>query len=129
MKLNGYHHIGLRVVDMDKSLAFYTEGLGGKVIDSFPMASTGATIYMVQLAPGAVVELLPGGSSEAEQYANWVHIALDTDDVAAAYAEALAAGATSRTEPNTVSREKMTRSNAFVYRPSGESIEFFCVLT
>lgn len=128
LNITGYHHIGLRVADMDQSLKFYTEGLGGKVIDSFVMGNTGRMIYMVELCAGAVVELLPGGNNGEECNARWAHIALSTDDAAAAYEQALQAGATSRTAPNTVTRDKMTRSNAFVFGPEGEIIEFFQVI-
>ena len=126
MAFLGYHHIGLRVSDMERSLAFYTEGIGGKVVDSFPMAATGATIYMVELAPGAVVELLPGLNAEEEEKApRFAHICLLTDDAVAAYQLCLKAGAVSRTEPNTVTRGEMTRTNAFVFGPDKEVIEFY----
>ena len=128
MNITGYHHVGLRVGDMERSLKFYTEGLGGKVIDSFPMAGSGATIYMVELAKGTVVELLPGGTDEAELNARFAHIALSVDDAESAYEQALNAGATSRTAPNKVKRESMTRINAFVFAPAGEIIEFFQVI-
>ena len=128
MKITGYHHVGLRVSDMERSLKFYTEGLGGKVLESFPMASTGAMIYMVELAPGAVVELLPGGADDAEQNAKWAHICINTDDAEAAYEQALRAGATSRTAPNKASRDKFTRINAFVIAPGGELIELYQIV-
>ena len=128
MQFTGYHHIGLQVADMAKALAFYTEGLGGEILESFPRAGSGELIYMVKLAAGAVVELLPGGSDAKEEHARWLHIALQTDDAVAAYEQALKAGATSRTAPNTVQREKVTRTNAFVFGPSGEAIEFFQVI-
>jgi len=128
MAYTGYHHIGLAVQDMDKSLAFYTEGLGGKVVDSFPMGDTGKLIYMVELAPGAVVELLPRGAYGEEQNARWAHIALASNDAKADYDAALQAGATSRTAPNTVQRENMTRTNAFVFGLDGEIIEIFQVI-
>lgn len=128
MVFTGFHHIGLAVSDMERSLAFYREGLGGKVVDSFPMASTGETIYMVELAPGTVIELLPGGKADAEQSPRWKHIALATDDAQAAFDVLVQAGARVRSALNTVEREKHIRSNAFVFGPDDEIIEIFQVI-
>ncbi len=83
MKFDGFHHIGLIVKDVDKSLAFYRDGLGGKVVHSFP-ASRGGTIWLVDLGGNAVVEIIPGGGDAAESNARWAHIAVRTDDVRAA---------------------------------------------
>lgn len=127
MKFNGYHHIGLAVADADKSLRFYTEGLGGEVAFSFPMGNTGKTIYLVDLGGNAVVEIIPRGNGETEANAHWAHIALATDDARAAYELALGAGALSQSEPRDVLLNTMAVCNAFVTGPDGEVIEFFQV--
>ena len=49
MQFNGFHHIGLIVDDAERSLKFYTEGLGGKVTFSFPMGGSGKEIYLEDL--------------------------------------------------------------------------------
>lgn len=125
MAFHGYHHIGLKVRDMDKSLRFYTEGLGGKVTCQFPMGSTGLTIYMVDLGENSVVELLPNGPEEAESNARWAHIALATDDARGAYDMAMAAGAVTRSAPQDMTLGDMDVCNAFVFGPDEEIIEFF----
>lgn len=127
MQINGFHHIGLYVDDVPRCLAFYTEGLGGKEIFSFPTSDTGRLIYLVELGGGAVVEIVPRGTGEAQQNARWAHIALDTSDTRATYARAIAAGATSRIPPQDVMLGTMSVCNAFVVGPGGESIEFFQV--
>ena len=124
---NGYHHIGLMVKDSEKSLKFYTEGLGGTVTLSFPMGNTGKVIHLVDLGGNAVVELVPRGTEDPEANARWAHIALATDDVPKAYAMALAAGAVSRTEPTDITLATLSARNAFVFGPDGEGIEFFQV--
>ena len=49
MKLDGVHHIGVNVRDLDRAAAFYTDVLGFKVIDRYQeeirhsMLDTGAT--------------------------------------------------------------------------------------
>ena len=125
MRYSGLHHIGLYVRDMEKSLAFYTEGLGGRIILSFPMGDSGKDIVLVELAPGAVVELLPKGERFAEENFPWAHIALATSDARKAYRDALQAGAKSRHEPVHGATNGMEMVNAFVTGPDGEVIEFF----
>jgi len=128
MQFKGYHHIGLVVADVERSLKFYIEGLGGKVTMTFPMGNTGKTIHMVELGENAVVEILPG-SGDMGEGANprWAHIALATDNAREAYAIALEAGATSRTAPVDKTINDMGVCNAFVFGPDGEIIEFFQV--
>ncbi|MDR1637938.1 MAG: VOC family protein, partial [Treponema sp.] len=127
MTFNGYHHIGLWVKDPKKSLDFYTKGLGGKVVFSFPMADKPETINLVDLGGGAVVEIIPRGNGEEESNAHWAHVALRTDDARAAYDLAIGAGAVSRTEPKDNMLGTMAVCNAFVLGPDHEVIEFFQV--
>ena len=121
----GFHHIGLLVEDIEKSLAFYTEGLGGKVTFSFPMGGSDKLIYLVDLGGHAVVELIPKGNGEEETNAHWAHIALDTNNAREAYEAALKAGAQTRSEPSDCMLGTMAVCNAFVYGPDREVIEFF----
>lgn len=127
MMFNGYHHIGLIVQDTEKSLKFYTEGLGGKITFSFPMGNSGKTIYLVDLGGNAVVEIIPRGEGEDEANAHWAHIAVAAGNARAAYELALKAGAVSRNEPQDTSLGTMAVCNAFVKGPDGEVIEFFQV--
>ena len=127
MQFKGYHHIGLAVEDVERSLKFYVEGLGGKVTMSFPMKDSDKIIHMVELGENAVVEILPRGITGTEANPHWAHIALATDDARAAYALALEAGATSRIEPVDKTINEMAVCNAFVFGPDGEIIEFFQV--
>ena len=127
MKYNGFHHIGLVVNDAEKSLDFYTQGLGGKEIFNFPMSNSGKTIYLVDMGDNAVIEIIPRGNLEEEAHARWAHIALCTDDVKAAYETAIKDGAKSRTEPKDVTLGTMEAAVSFVYGPDQEVIEFFQV--
>jgi lactoylglutathione lyase len=127
MRFTGYHHIGLIVKNTERSLQFYTEGLGGTVVHDFPMGDTGKTIYLVDLGGGAVVELVPRGTESPESNARWAHIAVATDDARQAYVRAVDAGALSRDEPKEILLGSMSACNAFVMGPDGEVIEFFQV--
>jgi len=127
MTIHGYHHIGLMVTDIEKSLAFYRNGLGGKAVTQFPMGNSGKTIFLVDIGGGAVVELLPSGTAEPEANARFAHICLATDDCRAAHALALKAGAKERTAPQDITFGDMAVCNSFVLGPDGESVEFFQV--
>jgi lactoylglutathione lyase len=127
MRFNGFHHIGLWVKDAGKSLDFYTRGLGGTEVFSFPMGDSGKTIHLVDLGDNAVVEIIPRGNGEEERSARWAHIALRTGDARAAYDAALKAGALSQTAPGDALLGAMAVCNAFVLGPDNEVIEFFQV--
>ena len=129
MQFNGFHHVGLLVKDAQKSLDFYTRGLGGKVTFSFPMPTDNTrTIHLVDLGNNAVVELVPRGNGEEESNAHWAHLAIRTDDAKAAYERAIKAGAASRNEPKENKLGTMNVCNPFVYGPDREVIEFFQIL-
>ncbi len=121
----GLHHIGLYVADMKRSLAFYKDGLGGKVVREFPTVDRECTIILVELAPGAVVELLPSGKGRTESSIPWAHIAIRSSDARSDYKRALSAGALSRHEPWQGYLGDKEVVNAFVTGPDGEVIEFF----
>ena len=128
MQFNGYHHVGLLVKDAQKSLDFYTRGLGGKVVSSFPMGDSGKTINLVDLGNNAVIEIIPRGNGEEELNAHWAHIAINTDDARAAHDKAVKAGAVPRSEPKSSKLGTMAVCNSFVYGPDREVIEFFQVM-
>jgi lactoylglutathione lyase len=128
MQFSGYHHTGLYAKDAEKSLDFYTKGLGGKVAFSFPMAGSDKTIYLVDLGGNAVIEIIPKGNGEEETNVHWAHIAIRTDDAKAAYEMAIKAGAVCRIGPKEVKLGTMSVCHAFVYGPDREVLEFFQVL-
>jgi len=117
------------VKDAQKSLDFYTQGLGGKMVFSFPMSDDDAkTIYLVDMGGNAVIEIIPRGNGEEELNAHWAHLAIRTDDSRAAYDLAIKAGAVSKMEPKEVKLGTMDACIAFVYGPDQEVLEFFQVL-
>ena len=126
MQFNGYHHVGLFVKDSQKSLDFYTKGLGGKVTFSFTMPSDSSkTIYLVDLGGNSVIEIIPRGNGEEEANAHWAHLAIRTDDTRTAYDMAIKAGAVSRDAPKEAKLGTMSICNSFVFGPDREVIEFF----
>jgi len=125
MNVHGFHHIGLPVKDLEKSLDFYTKGLGGKVTGSFPFGDSGKSAYFVDLGGNSTVELLPMGTGAEEKDAHWAHIALNSKDAKADHAQAVKAGAAVRSEPKEVQLGPMKVVNSFVLGPDREVIEIF----
>ncbi len=123
----GFHHVALRAVDFDKSLQFYTEGLGLKVACSWGEGDGRAV--MLDMGDGGILEMFAAGTEEARSNPNFLHLAFKVDDVDAAFQIALAAGATVKSEPRVVpveaKPEKININCAFVFGPDGEQLEFF----
>jgi len=126
----GFHHIALRATDFEKSMAFYCDTLGCEVVASW--GEPGKRVVMLDLGDDGRIELFeecegvkpenPMGAGE------WYHLALRVNDVDAAYARALAAGAKPHIEPKDVvlgENPGLAARIAFVIGLSGEVLEFF----
>ena len=114
------HHIHLVCSDLEKSLRFFTELLGGKLVDRRNFGK----------APGAVVDLAGvfiylratregdtiGGTSSSCGYN---HLGLAVDDLDAAHAQLSAQGFVFTTPPTVIPTGKM----AFVQGPDNILIE------
>ena len=122
----GFHHVGLKAGDYDRSRAFYT-ALGMKEVLSWGEGERAISLY--DIGDGGKIEIFANGGEEYSANGKWIHFALHVDDVDAAYAAALSAGATVVTPPKTVelaSRPYLaTIRVAFVAGPDGDQIELF----
>jgi hypothetical protein len=58
----GLHHVAIEASDFDRSLRFYTEGLGIRNVLTFP--EEGQTVAMPDTGYATYVELFSGGSGE-----------------------------------------------------------------
>ncbi len=123
---SGYHHIALAASDYDKTVAFYSGGLG------FPMNACWGEgdkrVCLLDLGDGNYLEVFAGGPPSGRPTGDWMHYCLRTDDCDAAYAAAMAAGAEAVTPPQDVtipSDPPMPVRNAFFRGPDGELVEFF----
>ena len=130
----GFHHIALRARDFDKSLAFYTDGLG------FPVAHQWGEgdkrIALLDIGDGNYVELFasaPGQSPELgdDVPAPWpyFHLAFRSTDVDADIAHVRALGCPITVEPKTVAVGSKTIRVGFFLGPDGEVLEFFSTVT
>lgn len=128
-KLRGgaFHHVAIRAKDFDRSLQFYTEGLG--FTERMRWGTDTSRAVLLDTGGGDYLEIF---ERPAEHWADTdpaiLHFALRTDDADHAYATAIDAGATSHMEP----RDAQISSDppavfriAFVKGPDGELIEFF----
>ena len=125
----GFHHIGLKYKELERSLKFYT-AIGLREVVRW--GDVGDEIVMLAMSDGGIIELLPYRDEEFSEKGKWIHFAIKVDDVDLAYNTALNAGAVSVTAPKVVplnSRpEKMAINIAFVKGPDGEELEFFKIV-
>lgn len=124
----GFHHVALKATNFEESFKFFTEGLGMKFYTQWGEGD--GRIAMLDLGDGGILELFAGGAEGPNT--NYIHFAMKVDDVDAAYATALAAGAKPKMAPKVVPLDsapvKLTLNCAFVYGPSGEELEFFRIV-
>jgi catechol 2,3-dioxygenase-like lactoylglutathione lyase family enzyme len=133
----GFHHVAIRAIDFDETIRFYTEGLGFTVhyrfsvpdrIDRAAFLDAGDGRFIEVFGPASIVqsEGRRRQPNEDRTEGALLHFCLRVADTEAAYARALAAGATSRVTP--VERQlgdapTVEVKIAFVTGPNGEVIE------
>jgi len=124
--ITGFHHIGLKCADIEKSIAMY-EALGMKEVMRWGEGEK--LVVMLDIGDGGRIEMFANGSEEFSSNGKWIHFALKVTDTVAAYQKALEVGFTSRMEPTVlplVTKPEPTPIHiAFVCGPDGEQIEFF----
>ena len=122
----GFHHIGLKAADFQKSIKFYTD-LGMKEIVRWGEGEK--LIVMLDVGDGGRIELFANGSDEFSENGKWQHFALCVDDVDHAFDVALKAGFEPHIYPKFApldsSPEKITLNLCFVKGPDNEQVEFF----
>ena len=124
----GVHHLALFVSDFDKSIKFYTEGLGFETVAEWGEGTGRAA--MLDIGNGSHFEVFASGSPNEEKDAKFGHFAFATSNPDIAYENALAAGAVSHMKPQDVIGviPGMSVRIAFVKGFDGELLEFFKVL-
>ncbi len=141
--LLAFHHVALWSTQFDRTVAFYQNALGMTPIYQWGGAPQRAIIIRAsgEGKTASHVEIFERPTDEnaneknaptADENQRLLHFALTTDDVDGCYHAALAAGATSQTEPfNAQQENKLPNTEflkvriAFVRGINGEVIEFF----
>ena len=134
-----FHHVALRATDFDRTVKFYTEGLGFKVHFEFAVPGRIDRAAFLDAGDGRYIEIFGQDSTvqsegrrrqpnEERTEGALLHFCLRVADVDTAYTNALAAGAESRIAPrvSTLKQDPPVEVRiAFVTGPEGEVIEFF----
>lgn len=137
--VSGLHHVAIRAVDFDATIAFYTRGLGFRVHHRFAVPGRIDRAAFLDAGDGRYVEVFGDGSTvqaegrrrrpgEERTEGAVLHFCLRVPDVATAFERALAAGAAARIAPRAVDLggdPPVEVEVAFVTGPNGEVIEFF----
>ncbi|MGI6374706.1 MAG: VOC family protein [Anaerolineae bacterium] len=117
MAILGAHHIALRTGQFAAMKAFYTEMLGFPVVGSIP----GSDICFIDIG-GTTIELLPTAEGESSKpMCGFVHLAFETDDTDATYAELAAKGVQFHVQPRNAGDIRL----AFFKDPDGNELEIF----
>ncbi len=130
LSASGFHHIALRARDYEKSLAFYTEGLGFTLAHSWGEGEK--RIALLDMGDGNYVELFasapgqcpPPGEEPASPWP-YFHLALRSTDVDADIEKVRALGCPITVEPKSVDVNGKTIWVGFFLGPDGEVLEFF----
>ena len=122
----GFHHVSMRVRDLDTSLKFYTEGLG--FVERFSWGQAQQRTVLLDTGDGNYFEISQGNPQQVYEDGAFHHIALRADDCDAAIEAARAAGAKVTLEPRDVklsTNPPLQLRIAFFKGPDGEVIELF----
>jgi glyoxylase I family protein len=133
-----FHHVAIRATDFDRTVKFYTEGLGFTVHHEFAVPGRIDRAAFLDAGDGRYVEIFGQGSNvqsegrrrrpeEERTEGALLHFCLRVADAEAAYARALAAGGEPRLAPrtSTLGQDPLVEVRiAFVTGPDGEVIEF-----
>ena len=125
----GVHHLALAAVDFERTIKFYTEGLGFETVAEWGEGTGRAAL--LDIGNGSHFEIFANGTTNEEKDVKFVHFAFATTNPDVAYANALAAGAVSHMEPKSLdipANPPLPVRIAFVKGPDGELLEFFKVL-
>lgn len=126
-----FHHIALQTSDFEKSLKFYTEGLGFEIYKTF-VASSGKNVALIDIGEGSYFEIFSDGEKNdgKRDYAGrYFHLALKVNDAKAAYKRAIEYGGEEMgkapREMELPTTPPMPVVIGFIKGPDGEELEFF----
>ena len=122
----GFHHLSMKVKNLDKSIKFYTEGLG--FVERFSWGDVPKRTVLLDTGDGNYFEISQGDPDQVIEQGIFGHIALRVDDCKSALEDARKAGAevTVETRDVTLSSEPSIPIRiAFFKGPDGELIELF----
>ncbi len=126
-----FHHVALGTSDFERSLKFYTEGLGFTVYKRF-VNSVGKNAALIDIGEGSYFEIFSDcerKNCQKDFAGNYFHLALKVDNARQAYARAVECGAEEMNkapkDTELPTEPPMPVTIGFVKGPDGEEIEFF----
>jgi glyoxylase I family protein len=122
----GFHHVSIKVTDIEASIRFYTEALG--FVHKLTWGEGPKRTVLLDTGDGNYFEISGGRTEDASPAGHFAHIALRTTDCDAVIAKVRAAGAEVTVEPRDVSLPSVPPTPiriAFFKGPDGELIELF----
>ena len=122
----GFHHVSMRVRDLNKSIRFYSEGLG--FIERFSWGQDPKRTVLMDTGDGNYFEISQGDPDQVYGDGIFRHLALRVDDCDAALEVARAAGAEVTVEARDVtlsSKPPLQLRIAFFKGPDEELVELF----
>jgi glyoxylase I family protein len=122
----GFHHVSMRAKDLNKSIKFYSEGLG--FIERFSWGNDLQRTILMDTGDGNYFEISQGDPNQSFVEGLFRHLALRVDDCNAALELARNVGAEITVEARdvTLSTEPPLQIRiAFFKGPDGEVIELF----
>jgi glyoxylase I family protein len=126
VNVNGFHHIAMKVKDLDASIQFYTKVMGFEVKHAWGEGEKRAV--MIDTGKGNYIELFANGPSGLRPDGHWVHLALACTDTKSAIEKVRAAGYTVTMEPADIdipASPVLPVRIGFFKGPDAELIEFF----
>ena len=121
---SGFHHLALRARDFDKSLSFYTAGMGFPVAHSWGEGER--RIALLDLGDANYLELFACSEQTTIVSGNqYFHVALRSVDVEGDIEKVRALGCPVTVEPKSVEVNGKIIRVGFFLGPDGETWEFF----
>jgi catechol 2,3-dioxygenase-like lactoylglutathione lyase family enzyme len=118
-----FNHLAIRVKDMDTSVHFLKAVMGPdvKVIELADPSGPGPRVTLIDDGTGVLFDLFSEAGAAPEKGPEYglIHYCIGTDDVDAAFAAALGAGAVELMAP-----EGDEIRHCYVYDPNGDVCEF-----
>jgi catechol 2,3-dioxygenase-like lactoylglutathione lyase family enzyme len=114
------NHFGIVISDLERSLSFYKDTLGAKVVNEGFIPSNQTDVVYLQIA-GGLIELLHRREPAAEETYGITHIAFLTDDLDSDYEVLISSGAAPLVAPK-VAGTGVGRL-AFLADPNGARVE------
>jgi glyoxylase I family protein len=122
----GFHHVSMRVRDIEASIRFYTEALG--FVHKLTWGQGPKRTVLLDTGDGNYFEISGGRTEDASPAGHFAHIALRATDCDAVIEQVRAVGAEVTVEPRDVSLPSDPPTPiriAFFKGPDGELIELF----